>query len=135
MMKFFAHNASLNPFAICTCSRHHSLKSIFTGKKRAVHASATRSYGDDDTAAELTTPEGSDDSYSSRPKRRAVSMDVAHTACSMDKRSSLEQWHEARRARCAASWPLRAARLLDVRCVPLLFASTTRYATFVLDAN
>jgi hypothetical protein len=81
-------------------ARRPRLRSIFTGKKRTSHASPSTSCGHEDTTADLTGPECSDDSYSSRPKRRAMSVDAARVSTSgLDKRGSLEQWHEARRAR------------------------------------
>ena len=77
-------------------------------KKRTQQEAASSSYTAEDDAGDLVhSPHHhsstDDEEFESRPKRRSVSIDVSGLpptvpmAC--DRRPSLEQWHEARRAR------------------------------------
>ena len=75
-------------------------------KKRTQQEAASSSYAAEDEAGDLEHPHlpssTDEEEYESRPKRRSVSIDVSGlppSASMSDRRPSLEQWHEARRAR------------------------------------
>lgn len=86
-------------------SRLKSLKQHFTTKKRSQAEAASSSLTADDTADLVSPTIASEDEeeFNSRPKRRSVSIDINGGRSEMrrvsDRRTSLEQWHEARRAR------------------------------------
>lgn len=84
--------------------RLKSLQQHFKKKRTQPEATSPSLTVEDDAVDVVQPPRFStdDEEYESRPKRRSVSIDVAglppagHNA---DRRPSLEQWHEARRAR------------------------------------
>lgn len=75
---------------------------LFSRKRTQQEASS--GYEDDDTS-EVRQPEHSDDSFSSKPKRRSVSIEPCCASSeaarrqSVERKRSLDLWHEARRAR------------------------------------
>lgn len=92
-------------------STQHRLKSLqhhFKKKRTQPEPSSPSLTAEEDAGDVLHSPKhaSTDEEYESRPKRRSVSIDVAGlpptgppSVC--DRRPSLEQWHEARRARWA----------------------------------
>lgn len=86
----------------CCSSRLSSLKQHFARKRSQQEAAASSSLTGDEDAGELVYPE-EEEEYQSRPKRRSVSIDIQSSRADVraiaDRRTSLEQWHEARRAR------------------------------------
>ncbi len=99
--------------------RLSTLKDSLQQKKRSqaeliAATCESTSMDEDDDPGSLVAPASteSDDEFTSRPKRRSVSVDInapwtsrASTDSrrqSMDRRTSLELWQEARRQRCVA---------------------------------
>jgi hypothetical protein len=84
--------------------RLKSLQQHFKKKRTQPEASSPSVTVEDDAVDVVHPPNSSTDEEEneSRPKRRSVSIDVAGlppAGHNGDRRPSLEQWHEARRAR------------------------------------
>jgi hypothetical protein len=105
----------LQPFA--GLSNRFSAASL--NKKRTQEQAASSSVGEGTDTADLVAPASeSDEEYNSRPKRRSVdvqrwSMDL-HSRPSLDRRTSLDKWHEARRIRWGAGVGCSASAVLSV---------------------
>lgn len=114
--------------ALLFVNRLQSLKASYSRKKRTQYEAATSSLEEDDTG-EIVCPTDDEDEFTSKTKRRSVSVesDLGHfpprpsvdKRPSTDRRTSLEQWQEARRARCVrapAKFELLLSAALRVTC-------------------
>jgi hypothetical protein len=96
----------INPLLLLPLLRLKSLQQHFKKKRPQPEPASSSLTAEDEAGDVLHPPQAStdDEEYESRPKRRSVSIDVSGLPPSVsmgDRRPSLEQWHEARRARCA----------------------------------
>jgi hypothetical protein len=96
------------PAAAAALLRLKSLQQHFKKKRPQPEPASSSLTAEGEAGDVLHPPPAStdDEEYESRPKRRSVSIDVSGlppTVSMCDRRPSLEQWHEARRARCAAA--------------------------------
>lgn len=111
----FAGSQVADHLLFCCCSAldpTHRLKSLqhhFKKKRTQPEPSSPSLTADEDVLHSPKHASTDEEEYESRPKRRSVSIDVARlpptgppSVC--DRRPSLEQWHEARRARWVAGW-------------------------------
>lgn len=97
-----------HPPLLAAARRLSSLKQHFSKKRTQPEAATSSSLTDEDTCDLVSPPAADEDEeYNSRPKRRSISIDVGAPQRGEgrlpDRRTSLEQWHEARRARCGGA--------------------------------